>query len=161
MKNTNGSALLVVLMVLVVLGLLGAATLTFSGQGLSLARNRETAVGLSNCAMAVRQYLASNVRAGATLSSLDFTIPGSSSPIRIQGGHFDNIDGGTFPILPAAPVFGATIGGTSVENIANALPMGIGAGGTIRTGTAVCRMCIDNSDNSTCRDYEVEFSFVG
>lgn len=156
MRKLRGTALIVVLFVVLAISLLGAAIVVVSGRHLSSARQRETSVGLSSCAMAVRQYLASQVAAGTPLSSLDFTIPATGTPITLKGGHYDNVNVTSFT-LSGGPAFGVG-GGSSVENLANAMPMALGVSANQRTGTAVCTTYADS--NSQPRTYEVEFSFI-
>lgn len=149
-RGPRGSALVTVLFVVVAITLLGAAIVGVSGRHLSGARQRESAVGLSNCAMAIRQYLASQVTSGSALASLSFTVPATGTPITLQGGHYDGINVTSFTLPSGAP-FG--VASTSVENIANSMPMTLGTQAVQRTGTAVCT-------DSNGRNYEVEFSFV-
>lgn len=147
----RGVALLTVLVVLLAVSILGATIVVAAGRHLSVARHAETSVGLSNCAMAVRQYIASQVAAGA-FSQLSFTVPGTNASITLQGGHYEGIDINNFT-LSAGPSFGVT-GGSGVQNLANSLPMTVGASSTQRIGTAVCT-------DANKRVYEVEFSYVG
>jgi hypothetical protein len=53
----------------------------------------------------------------------------------------------------AAPAGFGAVGATSVENLANALPLALGKTSTPTTGTAVCT-------DASGRTYEVEFSFI-
>jgi hypothetical protein len=170
MQNANpgrdrGSVLFTVLIVVLAITLLGTAIIVGSGRHLTSARIHETDEGLINCAMSVRQYIAANITGGlpdggpAGLPSLNFTVPSTGAAITIKGGHYENADGGY--ALGAAPSFGAKTG-SSVQNIANAMPMILGSNVTQQTGSAVCNFPVDPSDpNSAVRTYEVEFSYVG
>jgi type II secretory pathway pseudopilin PulG len=162
---TRGSALLNVIIVLLIVSLLSAGVMLLSGKQLSGARQRETAVGLSSCAQAVRQYIGSQITAkvNATCPSTDwpcglsFTVPGTQTAITLQGGH--NIrfaDGGpgwpdpNFKLTAVSPLGGA---GSSIENLANAMPLTLGKTLTPTSGSAVCT-------DASGRTYEVEFSFI-
>jgi hypothetical protein len=149
--NARGTVLLLVLVVLLALTMLGVLVLNSSGKQLSGARHRENAVGLSSCAQAVRQFIAAQVIAGQALTSLSFSVPGTTASISLQGGHYDAIQVTAFTLPGGAP-FGVQAG-PSVENLANALPMGISAAAVTHTGSAVCT-------DANGRTYEVEFSFV-
>ena len=150
-RHSRGSVLFTVLIVVLAITLLGTALVLGSGRHLSSARLRESEVGLTNCAMAVRQYVAANVTGGAGLATLNFTVPSTGATITLKGGHFENATGSY--ALAAAPAFGAKAG-SSVQNIANAMPMVLGASSTQQTGSAVCT-------DPDGRTYEVEFSYVG
>lgn len=150
----RGSALITVLFVVLAITLLGAAVVVVSGRHLSESRQRETSVGLSNCALGVRQYLAAQIAAGGgSLTSLSMTIPGTSQAITLVGGHYDAPSAGSFSI-PSGPPFGGP-SGSSIQSLSNALPMSLGSSATQRTGTAIC-----TDANSPPRTFEVEFSFV-
>lgn len=159
----RGSALLTVMIVLVVVTLLGAGIIVASGKNFSNAKSREQSVGLSNCAQAVRNYIGSQITSkagfpqatvgGQTVSTMSFTVPGTPTAITLQGGHYDDATSVVAFTLPAAATFGAT-GGSSIQNLANALPLGVGASATQVRGTA---RCIDAGG----RTYEVEFSYIG
>jgi hypothetical protein len=147
----RGSALLTVLIVLLVVTLLSVGSMVMSGKHLSNAKARESSVGLSNCAHSVRQYLGAQITSGVGVPSLSFSVPGTTAAIKLEGGHYDAINVNSFKL--AAPAgFGAQ-GGTSVENLANALPLTLGKTATPTTGTAVCT-------DASGRTYEVEFSFI-
>lgn len=150
MKLVRGSTLLVVLVVLVIVALLGAAIVTASMGTVSEARNRESAVGLSNCTQAIRHYIYSVVQGNAALTSLSFTLPGTTTPITLQGGHYDAINVTSF-ILPSGPTFGG-ITGPDVEQLGNAMPLVALGGASTTIGSAVCT-------DGNGRSYEVEFSF--
>jgi type II secretory pathway pseudopilin PulG len=155
----RGTALLTVLIVLVVITALGAGVILLSGKHMAGAAARESAVGLSNCAQAVRQYIGSQVAAGTVATcpstswpcSLNFSVPGTNAAISLQGGHYDNVTLAGFT-LPSPPAFGVKTG-NSIENLANSLPLTLGTSKSATTGTAVC---IDANG----RSYEVEFSFL-
>lgn len=149
-KHSRGSVLFTVLIVVLAITLLGTALMVGSGRHLAGARLHESNIGLTNCAMAVRQYIAANVTGGVGLSTLNFTVPSTGATITLKGGHYETADGGY--TLAAAPSFGVKSGG-SVQNIANSMPMTIGAGATQRTGSAVCT-------DPDGRTYEVEFSWI-
>jgi hypothetical protein len=154
--HSRGSVLFTVLIVVLAITLLGTALIVGSGRHLASARIRESNVGLANCALAVRQLVAANVVGGTAMTTLNFTIPATGGAtglqaIKIVGGHYGNADGGS--VLAGGPSFGQK-GGSSVQNIANAMPMVLGSGTTQQTGTAVCT----DGDGKT---YEVEFSYVG
>lgn len=149
-KHSRGSVLFTVLIVVLAITLLGTALMVGSGRHLSGARLHEHNVGLSNCAMAVRQYIAANVSGGPGLSTLNFTVPTTGATINLTGGHYEKTDGGY--TLAATPSFGVK-GGSSVQNIANAMPLSIGSGATQRSGSAVCT-------DPDGRTYEVEFSWI-
>jgi hypothetical protein len=150
-RSDRGSVLFTVLIVVLAITLLGAAIIVGSGRHLASARIRETNEGLVNCAMAVRQYIAANVTSGSSMATLNFTVPSTGAAITLKGGHYENADGGS--ALAAAPVFGVKTG-SSVQNIANAMPMVLGTSTTQQTGSAVCT-------DPDGRTYEVEFSYVG
>jgi Tfp pilus assembly protein PilX len=150
----RGSTLLSVLIVVLAITLLGVAVMLGSSRYLANARNREHNVGLANCAMAVRQYVAGQVTSGTPVTTLRFSIPAVDGGMAILAGHYENTpDGGTVTLAGAPPAFGVK-SGASVQNIANAMPMTIGTGTTQQTGSAVC---VDPDG----RTYEVEFSYVG
>lgn len=150
-RRARGTALLTVLLVLLAVSIFGAAVVITSSRNLSQARARETSVGLSNCAMAIRHYISSQVAGGGALASLNFKVPGTAQAMTLQGGHYDNIQISSFT-LPADTGFGG-VSGSSVQNLANAMPMKMGSSATQVTGTAVCT-------DSNNRNYEVEFSFL-
>lgn len=150
-RSRRGSTLLTVLIVVLAITVLGAAMVVTSGRHLASARVRESNVGLASCAMAVRQYVASQVT-GAGMPTLDFSVPATGTPIKLQGGHYENIQVSAFT-LTAPAAFGVK-SSSSVQNIANAMPIVLGASSTQQTGSAVCT----DQDNHT---YEVEFSYVG
>lgn len=150
-SRSRGSALLTVLIVLLVITALGAGVIVVTGKFLSGSKARETSVGLSNCAQAVRQYLGSQIVAGVGVPQLSFAVPGTHAAITLSGGHYDAIDVTSFK-LPAPPAFGAKAG-NSIENLANSLPLTLGTTRTPTTGTAVCT-------DASGRHYEVEFSFL-
>jgi type II secretory pathway pseudopilin PulG len=147
----RGSALLTVLVVLVALTLMAAALLRVSGRQSSGSRQFETSARLSNCAQAVRSYLGSQVAGGAGTDSLSFTVAGTTAPIKLEGGHYETINVTGFKLTPSPP-FGV-VASASVENLANALPLGVGRTSTPVRGSAVCT-------DASGRTYEVEFSFV-
>jgi hypothetical protein len=149
-NHDRGSVLFTVLIVVLAITLLGTALMLASGRHLSGARLHETNVGLSNCAMAVRQYIAANVSGGPGLTTLNFTVPSTGATILLTGGHYEAADGGF--TLAAAPTFGVK-SASSVQNIANSMPMTIGTAATQRSGSAVCT-------DPDGRTYEVEFSWV-
>ena len=146
----RGSVLLTVLIVVLAITLLGTALILGSGRHLASARIRESNVGLANCALAVRQYVAANVVGGGGMTSLNFTVPATGAAITLTGGHYENTPG--VVLLAGGPVFGGKTG-TSVQNIANAMPMVLGNASVQSTGTAVCT----DADGKT---YEVEFSYI-
>lgn len=149
----RGSALLTVVALMMVLALAGAALLVVSRQSSAAAKHAETSVGLANCAMAVRQYVASKISGGSAMDSLSFAIPTTKAPITLQGGHYDAINITTFN-LPPGPAFGTSmVSSTAVENLANALPMNLAVKAQTTSGTAVCT-------DVNGRTYEVEFSYV-
>lgn len=146
-----GQTLLVVLLVLLVIMMLGGALVTMSGKTMSSAKQRETTVELANCAQAVRSYVGSQVKSGAGLSQMTFTIAGTNAPIKLEGGHYENINISNFSWNP--PSFGSKPSNT-VENLANALPLGLGGSNPPTVGTAVCT-------DTNGHQYEIEFAFVG
>jgi type II secretory pathway pseudopilin PulG len=151
-SRERGTTLLTVLIVVLAIAVLGGIAVVASGRHLSNARLRETNVGLENCALAVRQYVAAQVT-GAGLTNLTFTVPATVTAIVIKGGHYENELGTNYLDVRVAPSFGSS-GWSSIENIANAMPMNLGSGSTQQTGFAVCTD-VDG------RKYEVEFSYVG
>jgi type II secretory pathway pseudopilin PulG len=150
-SRRRGTTLLTVLFVVTAITALGAIAVVGSGRHLANARVREANVGLSSCALAVRQYVAAQVT-GAGLTSLNFTVPSTGAAIKLQGGHYDNVQLTAFTLAPG-PSFGSG-GWASIENIANATPMNLGGGSTQQTGSAVCT-------DADGRTYEVEFSYLG
>lgn len=150
-NHDRGSALLTVLIVLLVVTLLSVGSMVMSGKHLANARARESAVGMSNCAQSVRQYLGAQVASGAGVPSLSFSVAGTNATVKIEGGHYDAINVNSFKLAPP-PSFGAK-GGTSIENLANALPLTLGTAAVPTTGSAVCT-------DASGRTYEVEFSFI-
>jgi len=156
MRKPRGTALIVVLVVVLAISLLGAGIVVVSGRNLSAARQRETSVGLSACAMAVRQALASQIIGGTLVTNLSFTVPASSNPITLQAGHYAN-----FPIsdmnLSLGPPFGGG-SGSSVQNLANRLSADVAAMPVQHTGSAMCSTYADST--SPARTYEVEFSWT-
>jgi hypothetical protein len=163
-QRSRGNVLLVVLICLVAMSLLGAGLLRFTGFTLSNARQRETAVALSSCAYAVRQFISSAVKAGSTMSTKDylFSIPGTNGQIQIKANHYDSLAPGGIsvtlpdPKSPANPAadWGLAAGAiTAVENLANALPMAIGNNAVTHTGVALCT-------DANSRTYEIEYSYV-
>lgn len=149
--SAGGSVLLTVLIVVLAITLLGTALVVGSGRHLATARIRESNVGLANCALAVRQYVAANVVGGTNMTTLNFTVPATGAAITLVGGHYENATGGV--TLAGGPTFGVKTG-SSVQNIANAMPMALGSSTSQQTGSAVCT----DADGKT---YEVEFSYVG
>jgi hypothetical protein len=108
-------------------------------------------MSLSSCAQAVRQYLAAQQAAGS-LGSLALTVPSTGTPITLQGGHYEGIDTVNFKITTTSPSgFGLKTTQPGSQNLAGALPMGIGGNAITTTGTAVCT-------DSNGRNIEVEFS---
>jgi hypothetical protein len=152
-QRSRGNVLLVVLVCLVAISLLGAGILRLTGFSLSNARHRETSVELSSCAQAVRQFISSSVKAGSAMSTdtYSFSIPGTGAQIKLDANHYET---GIAVTLPSpAGGFGAGSGNTSVENLANAMPMGIGGSPVRHTGVALCT-------DANNRTYEVEYSYV-
>jgi type II secretory pathway pseudopilin PulG len=154
-SRERGTTLLTVLIVVLAIAVLGGIAVVASGRHLSNARLRETNVGLENCALAVRQYVAAQVTGAglSTTSNLTFTVPATGTSIVIKGGHYENELGTNWADSRNAPSFGSA-GWSSIENIANAMPMNLGSGSTQQAGFAVCTD-VDG------RKYEVEFSYVG
>jgi hypothetical protein len=150
-RRDRGSVLLTVLIVVLAITVLGMAVVVGSGRHLTSARIRETNEGLVNCAMAVRQYISGAVApGGAGLTGLNFTIPSTGTPITLKGGHYEAADGGFLITTPST--FGVK-SASSVQNIANAMPMELGNTATQKTGSAVCT-------DPDGRTYEVEFSWI-
>jgi type II secretory pathway pseudopilin PulG len=154
-SRDRGTTLLTVLIVVLAIAVLGGIAVVGSGRYLSNARLRETNVGLENCVQAVRQYVAAQVTGpGLTASSnLTFTVPATGTSIVIKGGHYEDEKGTNWADTRPASSFGSP-GWSSIENIANAMPMNLGSGSTQQSGFAVCT-------DTTGRKYEVEFSYVG
>jgi hypothetical protein len=88
------------------------------------------------------------------MTSLKFTIPNTDGGVTMQGGHYENLPDGGAVILAGAPSSFGVKGGSSVQNIANAMPMVLGSGTSQQIGSAVCT-------DADGRTYEVEFSYVG
>jgi Tfp pilus assembly protein PilX len=161
-QRSRGNVLLVVLICLVAISLLGAGILRLTGFSLSNARHRETSVELSSCAQAVRQYVSSWVKANPTApfptDTFSFTIPGTSANIVMNANHYTpdpaNLMKTLTPPVGTASTFGTGgSGGTSVENLANAMPMGVGSPPVRHTAVALCT-------DANGRTYEVEYSFA-
>lgn len=153
MKLHRGSTLLTVLLVVLAITVLGSAMVVTSGRHLATARVRESNVGLANCAMAVRQYVASQITGGGT-TDINFSVPATGTPIKLQGGHYENIQVTLAGYKLSAPPSFGTKSSSSVQNIANSMPIVLGTVAAPVTGAAVCT----DQDGHT---YEVEFSYVG
>lgn len=148
----RGSALLLTLIILVVLTFIAAGAITIGGIEMESATNDKVATQLQNCAMAVRQYIASQLRfpSAPSLKSLNFTIPGTPNPISLQGGHYDNHTNLTIS------QFTTNLGGgqtsSNIEDLTNWIPPS-GGGSSAVWGTAVCQ-------DSYGHQYEVEFAMA-
>lgn len=151
---SRGSAMLVVMALMVLLALVGASLLIMSMNASTSSKYAQASVGLSNCAMAVRAHLSANAKAGGTLGANMLTVTNTTTGqgITISGQHYESFPAGVTLVAP--PQFGAVTGGVSVENLANALPLNMGTSAVVQTGVALCR-------DQNGREYEVEFSFSG
>jgi archaellin len=149
-KHFRGSSMLLAMVLVAAMTLVAAAALIATSKQLSGSNAAKTSMGLSSCAQAVRQYLAAQTSAGA-VSSLAFSVPSSGVPITLQGGHYETIDSVNFRFSTAPSGFGVQTQGGGSQNLAGALPMGIGGASVTTTGTALCT-------DSNGRTAEVEFS---
>ena len=149
-RNIRGSAMMITMVIIVGLLLLSAGALVFASNynaGAAAMRRRQQ---LANCALSVRQYVASQLRfpSSPTLSVLNFTIPGSAGNIVLQGGHYNQ----PLPSVTQFRITGSSNGGiaSSVEEMGNNIRAN-GGGGNL-TGSATCT-------DADGKQYEVEFSF--
>src|SRR5712692_80252 len=118
-QKTSGSAMVLTMVVLVAMTLLSAGALIFASNfnagGMAMRRHQQ----LANCALAVRQYIASQLRfpSSPTLTNLNFTIPGSAGNIVLQGGHYNQ----PLPSVTGFQITGSSNGGiaSSVEELGN------------------------------------------
>jgi Tfp pilus assembly protein PilX len=151
-RRSRGNVLLVVLVCLVAISLLGAGILRLTGFTLSNARHRETGVGLSSCAQAIRQFVSASVKSGSTMTTdtYSFSIPGTNGQIKITPEHYDTSGGG--PTL-ASDTFGASSAASGVENIGNVLPTRSFGQQKLHSGGTLCT-------DANGRVYEVEYSYV-
>jgi hypothetical protein len=142
----RGSILLVTLIIALALLALGIGVLGFGQHeragGDSLRRREQ----LASCALAVRQYLGSQLRfpSAPRVTNLDFTIPGGTTSIRLQGGHYGAVSVSSFALNGTGGVY--TRAQELSNNIAGA------SGSTTLTGGATCTDADGNQ-------YEVEFTF--
>lgn|GEM_PF-4506406 len=150
-KTTRGSAMMMTMVIIVGLLLLSVGALVFASNynaGAAAMRRRQQ---LANCALSVRQYVASQLRfpSSPTLSTLNFTIPGSAGNIVLQGGHYNQ----PLPSVTQFQITGSSNGGiaSSVEELGNNIRAN-GGGGNL-TGSATCT-------DADGKQYEVEFSFA-
>ncbi len=135
-RNTRGSAMMMRMVVIVGLLLLSVGALVFASNfnaGAAAMRRRQQ---LANCALSVRQYVASQLRfpSSPTLTNLNFTIPGSAGNIVLQGGHYNQ----PLPSVTGFQITGSSNGGiaSSVEELGNNVRSN-GGGGNL-TGSATC-----------------------
>jgi type II secretory pathway pseudopilin PulG len=143
--------MLMAMLLVLAMTLVGAAALIATSKQLSSANAAKTSMSLSSCAQAVRQYLAAQQAAGST-GTLALSVPSTGAPITLQGGHYENIDTVNYKITTTAPSgFGLQTQATGSQNLAGALPMGIGGTAVTTTGVAVCT-------DPNGRTAEVEFS---
>ncbi len=150
-RITRGSAMMMTMVVIVGLLLLSVGALVFASNynaGAAAMRRRQQ---LANCALSVRQYVASQLRfpSSPTLSTLNFTIPGSAGNIVLQGGHYNQ----ALPSVTQFQITGSSNGGiaSSVEELGNNIRAN--SGGANLTGSATCT-------DADGKQYEVEFSFA-
>jgi hypothetical protein len=150
-RQSRGNVLLVVLVCLVAISLLGAGILRLTGFTLSNARHRETGVGLSSCAQAVRQFVSASSRAGTmTPLTYSFSIPGTNGQIKITPEHYDLSGGG--PNLPTDS-FGGGGNLLGVQDLTNVLPTSLANTGKAYTSGTLCT-------DANGRVYEIEFGYV-
>jgi len=149
--NARGSAMMLTMIIIVGLLLLSMGALVFASNynaGASAMRRRQQ---LANCALSVRQYVASQLRfpSSPALQTLNFTIPGSSGNIVLQGGHYNQ----PLPSVTGFQLTGSSNGGiaTSIEELGNNVRSSSGGGNM--TGSATCT-------DADGKQYEVEFSFA-
>lgn len=149
-RSRRGSAMIITMIVVVVLLLLSAGLLVFSANQSAANAAMRRHEQLSNCALAVRQYIGTQLRfpSAPTLQTVNFTVPTTGNPIQIVGGHY-NVP---TPNVTQFQVTGAAVGGTAttVEELGNnqrARPAG-----SALTGAATCT-------DSQGSQVEVEFSF--
>jgi hypothetical protein len=153
-RRSRGNVLLVVLVCLVAISLLGAGILRLTGFTLSNARHRETGVGLSSCAQAVRQFVSASVRAGGSMNTgtYQFSIPGTNGQqIKITPEHYDTSGGG--PTLANDGFGGGASAASGVENIGNVLKTRNFLRKVYHSGGTLCT-------DANGRVYEVEYSYV-
>ncbi len=150
-RSERGNALIITLMVIVGLLLLSLGVLTFTSNeraGGAAMRRREQ---LANCALAVRQYLGTQLRfpSAPAITNLNFTVPGTGGNVVIEGGHYNQ----PLPAVSGFIIGGGSAGGisTPVQELANNVR--VNAGGSNLTGAATCTDADGNQ-------YEVEFSFA-
>ncbi len=149
-QKTSGSAMVLTMVVLVAMTLLSAGALIFASNfnagGMAMRRHQQ----LANCALAVRQYIASQLRfpSSPQLTTLNFSIPGPAGNIVLQGGHYNQ----PLPSISQFSITNSSSGGvaTSIEELGSTIRAY--PGGTNLTGSATCT----DADN---KQYEVEFSF--
>src|SRR4051794_30699917 len=97
--------MLITMMVIVGLLLLSAGIVTFTSKATNTANSMRRREQLANCALAVRQYINSQLRfpSAPQITSLSFTIPGSGGRnITLTGGHYDNVQLTGFQLQSAA-----------------------------------------------------------
>src|SRR5258708_34312214 len=88
--NARGSAMMLTMIIIVGLLLLSIGALVFASNynaGATAMRRRQQ---LANCALSVRQYVASQLRfpSSPALHTLNFTIPGPAGNIVVQAGPY-------------------------------------------------------------------------
>lgn len=143
--------MLITMMVIVGLLLLSAGIITFTSKATNSANSLRRREQLANCALAVRQYIASQLRFpnSPSINSLSFTIPGSGGKdIKLMGGHYDAVQVTGFQLKSSNAAGGVA---SSVEELGNNVYAN--PSGTSMTGTATCSDADQNQ-------YEVEFSFA-
>jgi hypothetical protein len=92
--HDRGNAILITLVVTLALLALSIGVLQFSAHERSSSAALRRREQLANCALAVQQYIGSQLRFPDSLSitSLSFTIPGSAGNIVLAGGHYNNTE---------------------------------------------------------------------
>ncbi len=150
-KTPTGNALIITLMVIVGLTLLSVGVLVFSSNERASAAGMRRREQLANCALAVRQYLGTQLRfpSAPQLTNLNFSLPGSGGPIVIEGGHYNN----PLPSVTGFSLSSAGAGTVSapVQELGNTVRLN--SAGSSMVGAATCTDADGNQ-------YEVEFSFA-
>jgi hypothetical protein len=150
-KSPRGSAMIVSLMVVLGMLIMASGILLFSYHATSSGSAMRRHQQLTNCALSVRQYIASQLRFpnATSISNLNFTIPGSSGNIVLEGGHYNNPQ----PTITGFKINAGTSSGiaASVEELRN--NQSANPGGSSFAGAATCT-------DDLGHQYEVEFSFA-
>lgn len=149
----RGFSLLTVLVVLMVMLLLVAGALSFTGQEVAGAAQHVRRETMSACATAARNYIMSQIRTGAQGRAVNQFIAGELDlgEFVVRTGHMDDTPGPTGP-PPAVSPCPLNASGGAMMDLTNTT---LGFGGALgRQCFRIVATCIDTQTNSA---REVEF----